>query len=361
MNWITNFVRPKIKALISSKKDIPDNLWQKCPGCETMIHHQELVKNLNVCHHCGYHLRMEVADRLEMLFDQGQYQSVDLPRAAVDPLKFRDRKKYADRLKEAQNATGRKDAMVVGQGTIGGTTAVIAAFDFSFMGGSMGAAVGDALITAARLAVRLNAPFIAIPASGGARMQEGMISLMQMPRSVIAVEQVKEAGLPYIVLLTDPTTGGVSASFAMLGDIHIAEPGAQIGFAGRRVIQETIRASLPDGFQTAEYLRDHGMVDLVVPRRELRQTLMTVLNLLMKPRTGEAERRGTPSDNERRGGSSDGGRSSHSDNSGRNNPSDDDRKRFTEASRRLHEEGAKLYDAGRRGKANGHAREDDRS
>jgi acetyl-CoA carboxylase carboxyl transferase subunit beta len=197
---------------------------------------------------------------------------------------FKDRKKYSDRLKEAQAATGRKDAIVVAQGKIGGQNAVIAAFDFSFMGGSMGAAVGDGLVTASRLAVSLKAPLIAIPASGGARMQEGMISLMQMPRSVIAVEQVKEAKLPYIVILTDPTTGGVSASFAMLGDIHIAEPGAQIGFAGRRVIQETIRESLPDGFQTAEYLRDHGMVDLVVPRRDMRATLMTVLRLLMQPK-----------------------------------------------------------------------------
>jgi len=291
MNWITNFVRPKIKALISSKKDIPDNLWQKCPGCETMIHHQELVRNLNVCHHCGHHLRMEVTDRLQMLFDEGDFQAVDLPKAVVDPLKFRDRKKYVDRLKDAQSETGRKDAIVVAQGKIGGQAAVIAAFDFSFMGGSMGAAVGDGLITASRLAVSLKAPFIVIPASGGARMQEGMISLMQMPRSVIAVEQVKEAKLPYIVLLTDPTTGGVSASFAMLGDIHIAEPGAQIGFAGRRVIQETIRASLPDGFQTAEYLRDHGMVDIVVPRGELRQKLVIILQLLMQPRTGDTQRR----------------------------------------------------------------------
>lgn len=284
MSWITNFVRPKIKALISSKKDVPDNLWQKCPGCEAMLYHQDMVKNLRVCHHCGYHLRMEVLDRMQMLFDDGQFQQVDLPKPLVDPLKFKDRKKYSDRLKDAQSATGRKDAIVVAQGHIGGLPTVIAAFDFSFMGGSMGAAVGDGLITAARLAVMLKAPLIVIPASGGARMQEGMISLMQMPRSVIAVEMVKEARLPYIVLLTDPTTGGVSASFAMLGDVHLAEPGAQIGFAGRRVIQETIRASLPDGFQTAEYLRDHGMVDIVVPRGELRQKLVTLTQLLLNPR-----------------------------------------------------------------------------
>jgi len=288
MNWITNFVRPKIKALML-KKDVPDNLWQKCPGCQAMLHHQEMQKSLFVCRHCGHHMRMDVMDRLNMLFDQGQYQLVELPKAVIDPLKFKDRKKYADRLKDAQSATGRKDAIVVAQGTIGNEMAVIAAFDFSFMGGSMGSAVGDGLLTASRLAVELRAPLIVIPSSGGARMQEGAISLMQMPRTVIAVEQVKEAGLPYIVVLTDPTTGGVSASFAMLGDIHIAEPGAQIGFAGRRVIEETIREKLPEGFQTAEYLREHGMVDIVTPRSELRFQLMTLIRLLMKPKAGEGE------------------------------------------------------------------------
>jgi acetyl-CoA carboxylase carboxyl transferase subunit beta len=290
MNWITNFVRPKIKALIPTKKDVPDDLWQKCPGCETMLHHQALAKNLNVCTNCGHHLRMTVKERLDMLFDDAQWKDTELPKAPLDPLKFRDRKKYTDRLKDAQGETGRKDAIVVAQGPMGGKPVVIAAFDFDFMGGSMGAAVGDGLITAARLAVAQKCPFIVIPASGGARMQEGMLSLMQMPRSVIAVEQVKEAGLPYIVLLTNPTTGGVSASFAMLGDIHIAEPGAQIGFAGRRVIQETIRASLPDGFQTAEYLRDHGMVDLVIPRHELRDKIITLLQLLTQPRDAAAKK-----------------------------------------------------------------------
>ena len=290
MNWITNFVRPKIKALIPTKKEVPDNLWQKCPGCETMLHHQELTKNLNVCSNCGHHLRIGVQDRLAMLFDDGQWKDIELPKAALDPLKFRDRKKYTDRLKDAQAETGRKDAIVVAQGSMGGKPVVIAAFDFDFMGGSMGAAVGDGLITAARLAVAQKAPFIVIPASGGARMQEGILSLMQMPRSVIAVEQVKEAGLPYIVLLTNPTTGGVSASFAMLGDIHIAEPGAQVGFAGRRVIQETIRASLPEGFQTAEYLREHGMVDLVIPRAELRDKITLLLQLLTQPRDAAAKK-----------------------------------------------------------------------
>lgn len=291
MNWITNFVRPKIKALIANKKDVPENLWQKCPGCDAMLHHQEMLRNLNVCHHCGHHMRMGVNERLAMLFDDGAYTVAELPKIAVDPLKFKDRKKYIDRLKDAQSSTGRKDGIVVASGTVGGQKAVIAAFDFSFMGGSMGAGVGEGLVTAANLAVEKNAAFIAIPASGGARMQEGILSLMQMPRSVVAVEHVKEARLPYIVILTDPTTGGVSASFAMLGDLHIAEPGAQIGFAGRRVIQETIRANLPEGFQTAEYLRDHGMVDLVVPRADLRETLGLILGILMPRAKGETRRR----------------------------------------------------------------------
>jgi acetyl-CoA carboxylase carboxyl transferase subunit beta len=285
MNWITNFVRPKIKALIAPK-DVPDSLWQKCAGCQAMLHHQELAKNLNVCPQCGHHFRLGVIERLQMLFDQGQFQPIDLPKTTIDPLRFKDRKKYTDRLKDAQSTTRRSDALVVAQGTMGGQTTVIAAIDFSFMGGSMGASVGDGLLTAARLAVMLKAPLIVIPASGGARMQEGALSLMQMPRSVIAVDMVKEAGLPYIVLLTDPTTGGVSASFAMLGDIHIAEPGAQIGFAGRRVIQETIRENLPVGFQTAEYLLVHGMVDMVVPRAVLREKIIVLLHLLMKPVVG---------------------------------------------------------------------------
>lgn len=283
MNWITNFVRPKIKALLD-KKDVPDNLWEKCPGCQALLFHRDLKKDLNVCRHCGYHLRIDILDRLNHLYDGGEYQQVDLPRPVLDPLKFKDSKKYIDRLKDSQSRTGRKDAIVVADGLMGGRKVVIAGMDFSFMGGSMGAATGDGLITAAKLAVSLRAPFIVICSSGGARMQEGMVSLMQMPRSVIAVDMVKEAGLPYIVILADPTTGGVSASFAMLGDIHIAEPGAQIGFAGRRVIQETIRENLPDGFQTAEYLQEHGMVDLVVPRAQMRETLIKLCSLLMDKR-----------------------------------------------------------------------------
>lgn len=279
MSWISNFVRPKIRALVK-QKEVPDNLWLKCPSCETMLFNRDLEKNLNVCTQCDYHMKISVDKRLEMLFDDGEYTETELPTAKSDPLKFRDRKKYTDRLKESQSKTGRKDGIVVAQGKMNGVETVIAAFDFSFMGGSMGQAVGDGIITAAKLAVLQKAPLIVIPASGGARMQEGMLSLMQMPRSVIAVEMVKEAGLPYIVLLTDPTTGGVSASFAMLGDLHIAEPGAQIGFAGRRVIEETIREKLPEGFQTAEYLEEHGMVDLVVPRSELKDEIGKIVSIL---------------------------------------------------------------------------------
>ncbi len=281
MNWITNIVRPKIRALVKSK-DVPDNMWQKCPECDAMLFHRDLDKNMNVCYHCDYHLKLDVDSRMKTLFDKGKYTTAELPKTANDPLKFKDRKKYSDRLKEHRAKTGRDDAIVVAHGPMGGQTVVVAAFDFKFQGGSMGSAVGDGILTAARIAVQQNAPLLVIPASGGARMQEGALSLMQMPRTTIAVEQVKEAGLPYVVLLTDPTTGGVSASFAMLGDIQMAEPGAQIGFAGRRVIEETIREQLPDGFQTAEYLQDHGMVDMVVHRKDLRDTLIRIFGMLMK-------------------------------------------------------------------------------
>ena len=279
MSWLTNFVRPKIQALVR-KTDVPDNLWEKCPACSQMIFHRDLEANLRVCTHCGHHLRLSWRRRLELLFDEGKFDRIDLPKGETDPLKFRDRKRYADRLKETQTKTAEQDAIVVAHGSMGGQATVIAVFNFEFMAGSMGKAVGDGLIAAARLAVEKRAPLIVVPASGGARMQEGIISLMQMPRSIIAVDEVKEAGLPYIVLLTDPTTGGVSASFAMLGDIQIAEPGAVIGFAGARVIEETIREKLPEGFQRAEYLLDHGMVDLVSPRIELRDTLIRILRLL---------------------------------------------------------------------------------
>jgi acetyl-CoA carboxylase carboxyl transferase subunit beta len=296
MNWLTNFVRPKLQAL-TRKAESPDNLWEKCPKCEQMIFHRELDANLRVCPHCGYHFRVGWKRRLEMLFDDGQYERADLPRGTVDPLKFRDLKRYSDRLKETQGKTGETDAIVVAHGRLGGQPVVIAAFNFEFMGGSMGAGVGDGLIRAADLAVDEKATLLVIPASGGARMQEGILSLMQMPRTIIAIDQVKEAGLPYLVLLTDPTTGGVSASFAMLGDIAVAEPGAIIGFAGKRVIEDTIREKLPEGFQRAEYLLEHGMVDMVVPRAELRATLARVIALLRKqpaapmPAGSEAGRR----------------------------------------------------------------------
>jgi acetyl-CoA carboxylase carboxyl transferase subunit beta len=283
MSWLSNFIRPKIRALVGSKKrEIPDNLWDKCPGCSAMLFRRELEENLNVCRACGYHLKIGAPRRLEILFDQGKYKTIDVPKVLLDPLKFRDQKRYVDRLKEAQYKTGRQDALVAGEGELGGMTCVIAAFDFNFMGGSMGMAVGDAIITAAQRAVELKAPFIVIPASGGARMQEGALSLMQLPRTIIAADEVKRAGLPYIVVLTDPTTGGVTASFAMVGDIHIAEKGALIGFAGARVIQNTIRETLPPGFQRAEYLAEHGMVDIVVERKDLRDTLIRILRLLGK-------------------------------------------------------------------------------
>ena len=279
MNWLTNAVLPKIKALVQTR-EVPDNLWHKCPACEQMIFHRELDQNLNVCPHCQHHMPIEATRRLALLFDDAAYETATLKAPPVDPLKFRDRKRYTERLKEAQTKTKRTDAIIVAKGEMGGQPAVVAVFDFRFMGGSMGTAVGDALLHAADLAAAKNAPLIALPASGGARMQEGILSLMQMPRTVLAVATVREAGLPFIVVLTNPTTGGVTASFAMLGDIHLAEPGAIIGFAGQRVIKETIREDLPDGFQRAEYLRDHGMVDMVVQRAALRETLIRLIALL---------------------------------------------------------------------------------
>jgi acetyl-CoA carboxylase carboxyl transferase subunit beta len=282
MSWLTNFVRPKIQAWVR-KSDVPDNLWDKCANCGQMIFHRELEANLRVCPHCGHHMRLPVTKRLELLFDDGSYERIELPKPDLDPLKFRDRKRYTDRLKESQASTSEADAIMVAKGRIGAYPAVIAAFNFEFMGGSMGVAVGDGLVAAARLAIAEGAPLIVIPASGGARMQEGILSLMQMPRSIIAVDEVREAGLPYIVLLTDPTTGGVSASFAMMGDIAIAEPGAVIGFAGARVIEETIREKLPPGFQRAEYLLEHGMIDMVVPRSALKETLVRLIALIRQP------------------------------------------------------------------------------
>ncbi|MEE8516360.1 MAG: acetyl-CoA carboxylase, carboxyltransferase subunit beta [Alphaproteobacteria bacterium] len=280
MNWLTNFVRPKIRALVQ-KEDVPENLWTSCRGCEEMIFHRDLAANFFVCSRCGHHMRLGAIERLGMLFDDGKYQRVELPKTPLDPLKFRDRKRYTDRIKEARAATKSDDALIVAFGKMGGMDVVCGAFEFKFLGGSMGIAVGEGIVTAARLAVLQQAPLLMFPSSGGARMQEGLISLMQMPRTTIAIQEVKDAGLPYIVVLTDPTTGGVTASFAMLGDIAIAEPGAIIGFAGLRVIQDTIRENLPDDFQRAEYLLEHGMVDMVVNRFEMRETLTRILRLLL--------------------------------------------------------------------------------
>jgi acetyl-CoA carboxylase carboxyl transferase subunit beta len=277
MNWITNFVKPKIKALIQ-KTDVPDNLWRKCIGCEHMLFHRDLEENHQVCHHCGYHLKIDIKERLKLLFDNGQYSVFDIPKALEDPLKFKDLKKYSDRLKEYRHKTGHNDSVIVAYGSINKNSAVVLAYNFDFMGGSMGMVAGQGMITAAKLAVETKSALIAITASGGARMQEGIFSLMQMPRTTIAVQSVKEAGLAYITLLTNPTTGGVSASFAMLGDISIAEPSAIIGFAGARVIEETIKQKLPDGFQKAEYLLDHGMIDMVVHRHKLKETIGNFLS-----------------------------------------------------------------------------------
>ncbi len=285
MSWLTNVVRPKLREWVGvGGRDVPDNLWEKCPSCEQMVFHRELESRLRVCPHCDHHLRLGVDVRLGMLFDDAVYESIEIPKAAVDPLKFRDLRRYTERLKEAQTKTGRAEALIVARGAMGSLPVVIVALNFEFMGGSMGIAVGEGFLAGARLAVEQRATFIVVCASGGARMQEGILSLMQMARTTIAVQYVREARLPYLVVLTDPTTGGVSASFAMLGDITLSEPGAVIGFAGARVIEQTIRESLPAGFQKAEYLFDHGMVDLIVHRHQLRDTIVRLNALLREPR-----------------------------------------------------------------------------
>jgi acetyl-CoA carboxylase carboxyl transferase subunit beta len=293
MNWISEWALPKIKTLFGGPREVPENLWHKCSACEQMIFHRDLERNLHVCPHCAHHMRIGARQRLDYTLDEG-WQRIELPKAPADPLRFRDQRRYGDRLREAQAKAGQEDAVVVAHGAIEGNRTVAAAFEFSFMGGSMGAGVGEALVTAARLAVLQDSPLIVFTASGGARMQEGAISLMQMPRTVIATRMVKEAGLPFIVVLSDPTTGGVTASFAMLGDIQIAEPGAMIGFAGARVIEQTVREKLPEGFQRAEYLLEHGILDMVVRRGEMRPTLARLIGLLRMPErlpeaTGEPE------------------------------------------------------------------------
>ncbi len=280
MNWITNYVRPTINSLFS-RREVPENLWKKCSECGTMLFHRELAENLNVCTSCGHHMAITPRARFEALFDNGAFAEVKVPEPIADPLNFRDQKKYTERLKAAQRSTSEKEAMLVAEGEIGKTPIVAAAQDFTFMGGSMGMYVGNAIIAAAERAVELKRPLVLFSAAGGARMQEGILSLMQMPRTTVAVEMLREAGLPYIVVLTHPTTGGVTASYAMLGDVQIAEPNALICFAGPRVIEQTIREKLPEGFQRAEYLLDHGMLDRVTPRTEMRDELIQILRMLL--------------------------------------------------------------------------------
>jgi acetyl-CoA carboxylase carboxyl transferase subunit beta len=279
MNWISNYVKPTINSIFS-RRDTPENLWSKCPECGTMLFHRELKDNLNVCTHCDHHMAISPRARFEALFDAGVFTEVKVPVPVQDPLHFRDQKKYTDRMKSAQKETGEKEAMLVAEGEVLRTPIVAAAQDFSFMAGSMGLYVGNAFVAGAERAIDLKRPFVVFSAAGGARMQEGILSLMQMPRTTVAIQMLREAGLPYVVVLTHPTTGGVTASYAMLGDVQIAEPNALICFAGPRVIEQTIREKLPEGFQRAEYLLDHGMLDRVTHRKKMKDELVTILRML---------------------------------------------------------------------------------
>jgi acetyl-CoA carboxylase carboxyl transferase subunit beta len=280
MSWLSNFVRPKIRALVK-KSDTPNNLWVKCNGCEQMVYHKDLKETLSVCPTCSYHMKMSARQRLDWILDEETILEINTPQTILDPLKFKDNKRYTDRLKVSKEKTQNKDAIIIASGQIGGNNAVVAALDFNFMGGSMGVAVGEGFLAAAKEAVNLNTPLVVFTSSGGARMQEGIFSLMQLPRTVIAVNKLKENNIPYIVVLTDPTTGGVSASFAMLGDVTYAEPGALIGFAGPRVIQSTVHETLPEGFQTSEYLLEHGMIDDVISRKNLKSVIAnTIMHLV---------------------------------------------------------------------------------
>lgn len=281
MSWVTR-VRNALPFI--AKRETTETLWHKCKGCSAMIFLKEFEDNQSVCPKCNHHGRIGPDARFNQLFDQSQFTELSVPKVNEDPLKFKDQKKYTDRIKAARAANNRQDALITASGKMNGNDAVISVQDFAFMGGSMGMAVGEGFVAAIRKAVELNAPFIIFTAAGGARMQEGILSLMQMPRSTAAIALLRDAGLPYIVVLTDPTTGGVTASYAMLGDIQIAEPGALIGFAGQRVIEQTIREKLPDGFQRAEYLLEHGMIDMVVHRADMRQTLISMIEFTMANR-----------------------------------------------------------------------------
>ncbi len=283
MNWISNVVRPKIRSFL--RREVPENLWVKCPETGQLVFYRDLEANQFVIPTSNYHMRMSAAARLKSLFDDAEFEDIPVPEVAADPLKFRDERRYAERLKDARAKTGLEDAVKLGFGRLEGLPVTAGVQDFDFLGGSLGMAAGEAVITGLETAIRRATPFILFAASGGARMQEGILSLMQLPRTTVAVQELREARKPYIVVLTNPTTGGVTASYAMLGDVHIAEPGALIGFAGPRVIEQTIREKLPDGFQRAEYLKDHGMVDLVVHRHQLRPTLARLCRVLTKAPT----------------------------------------------------------------------------
>jgi acetyl-CoA carboxylase carboxyl transferase subunit beta len=281
MNWITNVVRPKIRSFLN-RRETPENLWIKCPETGQLVFYKDVEANQFVIPVSSYHMRMSAAARMKSMFDNETWIDVAIPEVSPDPLRFRDERRYADRLKDARAKTGLNDAVKLGFGRLDGLAVVIAVQDFDFMGGSLGMAAGEAVIKGIETAIEKGTPFILFAASGGARMQEGILSLMQLPRTTVAVQQLRDAGKPYIVVLTNPTTGGVTASYAMLGDVQIAEPGALIGFAGPRVIEQTIREKLPEGFQRAEYLRDHGMIDMVVHRHELRATIARLCRILTK-------------------------------------------------------------------------------
>ena len=281
MNWINNFVRPKINSMLG-RRDMPENLWIKDPETGEMVFHKDLEQNQWVIPSSGYHMKIAAKERLRYFLDNGEYELLENPKVVIDPLKFRDEKRYVDRLKDARAKTALEDAVVAATGTIEGLPIMAAVQDFAFMGGSLGMAAGESIIRAFEVACEQRRPMVLFAASGGARMQEGILSLMQLPRTTVAVDRLKEAGLPYVVVLTNPTTGGVTASYAMLGDVHIAEPGALIGFAGPRVIEQTIREKLPEGFQRAEYLMEHGMVDMVVSRLEMKATVARLLRMLLK-------------------------------------------------------------------------------
>ncbi|CAA9487538.1 MAG: Acetyl-coenzyme A carboxyl transferase beta chain [uncultured Sphingomonas sp.] len=281
MSWLSR-VRSGIPFL--PKRQSVENLWHKCVKCGTMVFVKEWEENYSVCPRCDFHDRIGPMKRFEHLFDAAQFELLPAPDVREDPLKFRDTKRYGERLKAARTKTNEKDALVNARGRIDGREVILGVQDFAFMGGSMGIAVGAAFVAGVRAAIAAKSPYILFTAAGGARMQEGILSLMQMPRSTVALAELKEAGLPYIVVLTDPTTGGVTASYAMLGDVQLAEPGALIGFAGQRVIEQTIREKLPEGFQRAEYLLDHGMIDMVVPRAELKEKLALLVGYLAPER-----------------------------------------------------------------------------